>query len=202
MQHPTRRELLRAGVVGSAAAVGAGAVLESANAASAAEILDGAQGDAALLRRIVGIEQLIVAAYAHVLATVSLSAASASSLRVFLSQERAHVHLLSGALLQLGETPPAPPSDVDAVSRQLESLHGSGNLTQLHREAYALPYLVGVETVAEDAYYSAMSKLSDPRLLVLAAEILACEAQHWAVLNELFHPGDVKRAVPYAVVLG
>ena len=186
--------------MGGLAAVGA--VPSDASAATAPGILDGLQGDGELLQRIAGIEQLIAAAYEHVISTISLSSAAASGLRLFLSHERTHVQLLSKALTPLGETPPVPPSDIHAVSRELESLHGSGSLIDVRHEQDALPYLVGVETVAEDAYYSSISMLSDQRLVVLAAQILSCEAQHWSALNELFSPGDIKRAVPYPVVLG
>jgi rubrerythrin len=203
MPRHTRRELLAGGVLGGLAALGTGPLAADASAATGpGTLLNGLHGDGPLLQRIVSIEQLVATAYEHVLSTVSFSSAAASALRVFLSHERTHVQRLSEALTQLGETPPAAPTDISAVSRELESLHGSGSLLGVRSEQDALPYLVGVETVAEDAYHSAISMLSDQRLVVVAAQILACEAQHWSALNELFVPGDIARAVPYSVVLG
>ena len=109
---------------------------------------------------------------------------------------------LSRALVKLGRTAPPAPTNADKVSGRLEALHGSGSLTSLKTEAQALPYLVGVETVAEGVYYSAISRLSDPSLVVLAAGIMGCEAQHWSALNDLFDPGDIMRSVPYSTVHG
>lgn len=201
MHHPTRRDLIRTGIVGTTAVVAGGAVLSDPRPANA-DVLGGARSDAELLARIVAIEQLIAFAYQHVVANVRLSAAVAATLQEFASHEREHVRLLSSALSGLGHGTPPPPTDVASVSRQLAALHGSGSLTSFAREVGALEYLVGIETVAEGAYYSATSKLSDPSLAVLATGILGCEAQHWATLNELLHPGEIVQAIPYSTVHG
>lgn len=201
MEHPTRRALLRTGIVGTVAAAAGGGVLRAPPAANA-DILAGAHGDAELLRRIVAIEQLIAFAYDHVIAKINLSAATAATLRGFAAHEHQHVRLLASALRDLGHTAPPAPTDVDSVSHQLTALHGSGSLTAFSRQLGALEYLIGIETVAEGAYYSASSQLSDPSLSVLAAGILGCEAQHWATLNGLLHPGDVLQADPYSTVHG
>jgi hypothetical protein len=201
MHHRTRRDLIRTGIVGAAGAVAGGAVLRGP-ALAIADPLAGARSDAALLARIAAIEQLIAFAYDHVIAAVPLSGRAAATLREFSSHEHAHVSTISRALANLGSTPPVAPTSVDQVSARLAALHGSGNLASLKREAQALPYLVGVETVAEGIYYSAISKLSDPGLVVLAAGILACEAQHWSTLNDVFSPGDIMRSVPYSTVHG
>jgi hypothetical protein len=199
--HPNRRDLIRTGIVGTAAAVAGGAVLRDA-ATAEADILGDAHGDAAVLERIATIEQLIAFAYDHVTSSVPLSPKAGAMLRSFASQEHEHVRALSGALRQLGHAPPPAPTDVDSVSSQLGSLHGSGSLTSFKRQVGALEYLIGIETVAESAYYSATSKLSDPSLVVLAAGILGCEAQHWTSLEGLLHPGDITQSVPYSTVHG
>lgn len=201
MPHPNRRDLLRTGIVGTAAAVAGGAALRDA-AKAEADILGDAHGDAAVLGRIVGIEQLIAFAYDHVISTIALSSKAAATLRTFAAQEHEHVRVLARALRELGHTPPPAPTDVDSVSSQLGSLHGSGSLTSFKHQVGALEYLIGIETVAESAYYSATSKLSDPRLVVLAAGILGCEAQHWSSLEDLLHPGDITQSVPYSTVHG
>jgi hypothetical protein len=199
-QHPTRRALLRTGIVGTVAAAAGGALRDPA--AADADLLAGAHSDAALLERIVSVEQLIAFAYDHVVANIQLSELAAGLVRDFASQEHEHVGLLGSALRALGHAPPPAPTDAGAVSRQLAALHGSGSLTAFRRQIGALEYLIGIETVAEGAYYAATSKLADPNLVVLAAGILGCEAQHWTTLNELLHPGDVLQADPYSSVHG
>jgi hypothetical protein len=201
MQHTTRRALLRTGIVGTVAAAAGSAVLRDPATADA-DILGGAHGDAALLERIVAIERLISFAYDHVIANIQLSATAAPIVRDFAAQEREHVQLLSSALRDLGQAPPPAPTDANTVSGRLAALHGSGSLTSFRRQVGAVEYLIGIETVAESAYFSASSKLSDPRLVVLAAGILGCEAQHWASLNGLLHPGEVLQAAPYSTVHG
>lgn len=201
MHRPTRRALLRLGIVGTLAAAAGGGVLRAADPADA-DVLAGARGDAALLEKIVTIEQLIAFAYDHVIANIPLSPTVASTVRTFASHEHEHVRLLSTALSDLGHAPPPAPTDVASVSRQLAALHGSGSLTAFRRQVGAVEYLVGIETVAESAYFAASSKFSDPKLCVLGAGILGCEAQHWASLNELLHPGEVLQADPYSTVHG
>jgi hypothetical protein len=192
----TRRELIIRGA-GAAGLAGAGAW---PLAAVAAETSHGGDGDE--LRSLVAVEQLSVFAYAHLLGSASLSPATAASLRAFLDHEREHVRLISEALTSAGVAPPSPPTGVNAASRQLTGLHVPGDLGKVRTESDALHYLIGVETLAEGAYYSAMSRLSDETLIVLAAKVMSCEAQHWTALSGLLHAGDVYRAVPYPVVLG
>src|SRR5437764_1187598 len=203
MHRPTtRRDLIRTGIVGTAAAVAGGAALRDPSTAEA-DILGDAHGDAAVLERVVAIEQLIAFAYDHVISRmIPLSPKAAAMVRNFASQERQHVGLLSRALRDLSHATPPAPTDVDSVSRQLGALHGSGSLTSFVRQTGALEYLIGIETVAESAYYTATSKLSDPNLVSLAAGILGCEAQHWTSLEELLHPGDITQTVPYSTVHG
>jgi hypothetical protein len=122
--------------------------------------------------------------------------------RVFLSQESEHVRMLSRALADRKSAPPAPPTDVKTASRQLAKLGAGGSLRDSRGDAVCIRYMIGVETVAEGAYYSAMSKLSDARVLTQAAQIMANEAQHWTSLSGLQHAGDVFRGVPYPTVTG
>jgi rubrerythrin len=201
MLRPNRREVIRTGIVGTASAVAGGALLWDA-ATAEADILGDVHGDLALLNRIATIEQLIAFAYDRITSSIPLSTKASAMLRGFAAQEHEHVRLLSRALRELGHAPPPPPTDVGSVSSQLGSLHGSGSLTSFKRQVGALEYLIGIETVAESVYYSATSKLSDPKLVVLAAGILGCEAQHWTSLEGLLHPGDITQSVPYSTVHG
>jgi Ferritin-like domain len=201
MEHPTRRALLRTGIVGTIAAAAGGALLRDPVGA-VADVLGEAHSDAALLERIVAVEQLIAFAYDHVIANIHLSPAAARTVRTFASQEREHIRLLSSALHDRGHEPPPAPTNAASVSRQLTALHGSGSLTSFQRQVGAIEYLIGIETVAEGVYYSATSKLSDPKLVVLASGILGCEAQHWTILEQFLHPGDVLQIDPYSTVHG
>ena len=194
----TRRELIGSGAVG-AAALSAGLLPAEA---LASDPLAGANGDTALLSRILSIEQLIEFAYAHLTRSAGLSSAPARVARTFLAQEQAHVGMLSSSLRERGAAPPQPPTDLRAASRQLAKLGAAGSLRDSQGDTTSIRYLIGVETVAEGAYYSAMSKLSNTRLLNLAAQIMACEAQHWTSLSGLQHAGDVFTAVPYPTVTG
>lgn len=194
----TRRELIRSGAAGAAA-------LAAATAPSIAEADDplaGASGDTELLSRLIGIEQLIQFAYGHLLQAGGLSAVPGRVFRTFLLQESAHVRVLSSALVRRRAGTPAPPSDVATAGGRLAKLGAGGSLRDSHGDAACVRYMVGVETVAEGVYYSATSRLSDPALLTQAAQIMACEAQHWTLLSGLQHAGDVFRGVPYPTVTG
>jgi hypothetical protein len=194
----TRRELIGSGAVG-AAALGAGL---GPTAAIADDPLASAHGDTEILKRLLAIEQLTEFAYAHLLQSGGLSAPTRRVVGTFLSQERAHVEILSSALVGRGGAVPAAPTDVTVASRQLAKLGASGSLRDSGGDAVSVRYLIGVETLAEGAYYSAMSKLSNATLLARAAQIMCCEAQHWTTLSGLQHAGDVFLGVPYPTVTG
>ena len=178
------------------------AVGSAPSTANAADPLAGANGDPELLNRLTGVEQLIAFAYAHLLEAGGLSPPSARVFRSFLSQEDAHLRLLSSALAHSGSAPHGPPSDVKTASRQLANLGAGGSLRHSRGDAACVRYMIGVETDAEGAYYSAMSKLTSTSLLTLAARIMGNEAQHWTALSGLQHAGDVFLGVPYATVTG
>ena len=62
--------------------------------------------------------------------------------------------------------------------------------------------LLGAEKQAEAAYFGALSKLRDPGLVRLAAEIMASEAQHWTLLRVLQTPRELAGSVPGPFVTG
>lgn len=215
--HHSRRELIRRGVLGGGGVLGgagalalgsalapAGALASGAKPSSAGlgQLFAQASSDADLLRGLLIIEQLLAFAYQHVLSSGGLSGATKPRISDFLSQEHAHIRVLRTALSRAGSSAPPQPSSVAAVSRQLAQLGAPGSLRLSDSEVSSIRYLIGVETVAEGAYYYSSSKLNDPRLAVEAAEIMGCEAQHWTSLSGLLHAGDVNRAVPYPVVVG
>jgi hypothetical protein len=194
----TRRELIGSGAVG-AALVGAGLAPPPA---IADDPLAGAHGDTDVLDRLVAIEQLIEFAYAHLLRSAGLSPATGRVVGTFLSHERSHVRSLSTELAKRGAAPPRPPADTKVASRQLAKLGAGGSLKKSRGDTVSVRYLIGVETVAEGVYFSAMSKLSSASLLALAAQVMSCEAQHWTALSGLQHADDVFLGVPYPTVTG
>jgi hypothetical protein len=194
----TRRELIAGGAAG-AAVMGAGL---APSAAIADDPLASTHGDIDVLERLVAIEQLSAFAYEHLLRSAGLSQATARLVGTFLSHERAHVRILSSALAGRGAAAPPAPTDLRAASRQLAKLGVVGSLSDSRGDTVSVRYLIGVETLAEGAYYSAMSKLSNATLLAQAAQIMSCEAQHWTGLSGLQHAGDVFRGVPYPTVTG
>jgi hypothetical protein len=158
--------------------------------------------DASLAEGLFAAELLAAAVYERVLATGLLSARSARVARLALSHERAHAAALQPQLTSLGAVPPPAPSDSQAIDNALSEHHVSRSVTGLHHERDCLDLLLDLENLMEGAYYGAISKLTHPHLMLLAAQILASEAQHYALLGELRRHKDFSRAVPYAFVEG
>ena len=77
-----------------------------------------------------------------------------------------------------------------------------GRLDQLQGSKDALYLLLAVERVAVGAYFVALAKLENPPLMTLAAEIMANDAQHEALIGELLYDGKAAQAVPYGLVQG
>jgi hypothetical protein len=192
----TRRELVRSGVAaGAAASVAVGS--ERARAAAAPT-----QSDAQVLTRTLRVEQLVSIAYRRVLGSHALEPGVARLLRTPLAQELEHVAALERALGRLGASIPASPASLGSAQAALARHHVSANLTRPASQHECLKLLIDVESLAEGAYFSAISKLRDPLLLRISAEIMGCEAQHWTMLSGLQHRGKIERAVPYAFVQG
>jgi hypothetical protein len=194
--HPTtRRRILRRGA--AALAVSTAPPLIAATSAIAR-----AETDADALRATLAIEQVVVFSYQHVLRTVSLAAGTARLVSRFAAHERAHAATVTAALRMLGGTSPAAPADVKAADRVFEAREFPQRLGDVRSEKGAVDFLFGLEGLAEGAYFVAISKLHDARLLRMAAEIMGNEGQHAALLGLLKHPGDATKAVPNALVEG
>ncbi|HUE26054.1 MAG TPA: ferritin-like domain-containing protein [Solirubrobacteraceae bacterium] len=189
---PTRRQLLAAGTVLSASA------LLGPELAEAAPVPP--PSDSTVLARTLRVEQLVVTAYRNVLGAGIVTAAVASRLRAMLAQELAHVAALERALGDLGAV--IPQTSASAAQRELSAHQVHLSLTRLPTQHECLRLLIDVESLAEGAYFAAISKLTDPGLLRTSAEAMGCEAQHWTVLSALQHHGDVTRSVPYPFVQG
>ena len=190
----TRREFVSRAFLTTAA--GAALLAPEAAAAGAAE------SDAAILSRALEVEQLVSIAYGRVLSSHVLTPAVARQVSVQWGHEREHIDALARALRAMGASVPAAPASLAAAEKGLATHHVKAGLANLSTQHDCLVLLVDVESAAEAAYFSALAKLSDVRLLKMAAEIMGCEAQHWSVLSAISHRDQVYRYVPYPFVEG
>ena len=195
----TRRELLVAGT-GAAAVTLAGATLAGADEAAAAPT------DAAFrvdrLRRLLSAELLMLYCYEHVLDSRILDPHQRATLAPFQAQEEDHVRALRAQLAALGASAPAGPATVTQVDHDLSHRKVRGRLGQLQGSHDALHLLLAVERVVVGAYFVALTKLADPTLVTLSAQIMANDAQHEAIIGELLYSDNMQQAVPYALVQG
>ncbi|MDQ6835145.1 MAG: ferritin-like domain-containing protein [Actinomycetota bacterium] len=194
---PTRRELL---VAGAGAAVTS--TLLAPGAAHAAGVTTAPEAPAYRLHRLLRVELLVVYCYEHVLSASLLRPRARRLLLPLHGHEQAHVHLLEAELRRLGGTPPAPPASIKQANRDLARHHVGGRLGQLQGSRDALFLLLALEQVSVGAYYVALTKLTERRLITLAAQIMASEAQHEALIGLALNPGRAQNAVPYGFVQG
>jgi hypothetical protein len=189
----SRRELVRGGLAAAAALASPARALAAAG---------GATAPAEPLAQALAVEQLTVIAYRRTLGSGVLRREQARTVAGLLGHELEHVAALERALRGLGGVAPAPPSTVAAAQAALKRHQVALSLTRLHTPHAYLRLLIEVETIAEGAYFTAITKLEDPALLRLCAGAMGCEAQHWTVLSALQHAGEVSEAVPYPFVRG
>jgi demethoxyubiquinone hydroxylase (CLK1/Coq7/Cat5 family) len=140
--------------------------------------------------------------YQQVLQSETLAPEAEPAIRHILAQEQTHIDVISDELARFGQLPPSPPSSVAAADGELDALHASGSLSALHSQQDSLRLLEGVEELVQGAYYQSLTKLTDTRLSRVCASILAAEGQHYTVLGDLLHPGEIDKAVPNAFVEG
>jgi hypothetical protein len=152
--------------------------------------------------QVLAVEFLAIGVYKGVIGSGLLAPRTEHEARRALSQERAHVRALAAALGELGGTIPPRPSGPGAIDQTLAAHKVTGRLTSLRTEHDCVSLLLDLEAVAEGAYFKVMSKLQDPGLLHLAAQIMANEAQHATAVSEARRPGNIAQAVPYAYVEG
>ncbi len=182
----TRRQLAGAGI--AAAGISLGAAVGARAATS----------DAELLLRAADVERLVVWCYERVLARGPLQAPVRALVARYAAQERAHL----AAVQRAGGVAPAAPLGLTRAEAELAHHHVAASPTALRNQHDCLRLLVDVESVAEAVWFSTISQLSDAAFVTTAAQIMACEAQHWTVLSGISHHDDVKITVPYAFVRG
>jgi len=196
----TRRQLVASTIAigGLTAARSTGALFEAQAARAATPPLS----DVDLLGEMLAAEVLAVAVYEGVIGSGLLAPYTEHEAHRALTQERAHVRVLTPALVALGGTVPARPGTPAAVDTALAAGHLPGRLANLHTEHDCVSLLLDLEAIVIGVYYKAMPMLEDPGLVRLAAQIMANEAQHATAVSEARRPGDIGQAVPYAFVEG
>ncbi len=194
----TRRQILCAALALAVAEV----ELAGAPAAQAATT---PPTDGQVLAIVLSIELLLVFAYKQALASDVLTLGEGALFHHLLGQEREHVRAISAELTRVGgANPPQEPTTIAAADQELVTYRIPGTFTGTHKQRDWLRLMVGIESVAERAYYKAMGTVQDGELLRLCAEIMANEAQHWTLLSMALHPteDEVNNWVPSAFVEG
>ena len=129
--------------------------------------------DAAILGRLLEIEQALAVAYEAAAASDIVDAEVEPALELFADQEREHAETLASALADLGGTPPGPPRP-DEVN----------GLEKLLSQSAMLEFFVAREREAIALYGEAATLLAVPDLLKTGAQIVGNEAQHLVVLRQ------------------
>jgi hypothetical protein len=202
---PTRRELLIAGAAGAAlapVALAPSALSAPAAAASGPGVADRPVSVTARLARLAGLELLMAYCYEQILASSLLGPDERQAITPLREQEQAHSRALQEQLTARGATAPAAPGSVAVADRHLAHRDVGGRLGQLRGRLDAIRLLFSLERVTVGAYFVALTTFEDPRLVVLIAEMMACDAQHEAILSLALPPYSIEAAVPYGLVQG
>ena len=202
----TRRQLLAGAVAGAgsgAAVAGSGAVVAAGVAVVADPALaDAPVTDAQALSKALEVERLMVLAYRRVLSSGTLAPDVERAIAPHLRHEIEHASAVAAALAAIGAVGTTAPLDLEAAGAALSKHKIPGSLTDLHSENDSMRLLVDLESVAEGVYFTALKTLSTAALQRLAAQIMACEAQHWTAVSGLRNPGEYVKAVPWPFVTG
>ncbi len=196
---PTRRELL---VTGAGASVTSAALLRAGAADAVGPVSRVPETPAERLHRLLGVEQLLLFCYQHVLSASILKPRAREVLTPFLAHEESHVQALTRMLQSVGGSLPSAPPNIVTADRRLAHRGVSERLGQLTGSGDAVRLLLDVERVVTGAYFVALLKLQDTALIRLAAQIMGAEAQHEALIGELLNHGDAQQAVPYGLIQG
>jgi hypothetical protein len=180
----------------------AGALSAAGGVLAAPASADAPVSDGEALSKALEVERLIVLAYRRVLASGALAPDIERAIAPYLTHELQHVTAVSGQLRAMGESPATGPLSLDAAGAVLSKHNIPGSLTDLHSQNDCLRLLVDLESLAEGVYFTALKTLSKPGRQQLAAQIMACEAQHWTAISGLRNPGQYVKAVPWPFVTG
>jgi Ferritin-like domain len=191
---PTRRQLVAGGLGAAAGAL----ALPAAPALADTPV----PSDSQVLGKVLEVERLMVLAYRRVLASGALGTGEDQVEAGYLGHELEHVSTVAAHLQQLGAPADTAPLDVNAGDALLAKHHVPGSLTDLQSRKDCFRVLIGLESVAEGAHFTALKTLSTAELVTLSAQIMACEAQHWTMLSGLRNPGIYVKSVPWPFVTG
>jgi hypothetical protein len=176
----TRRDLLRRGVTMGGMALAAAAVpLPSTRRDAFAK----PEGDAAILERAIRLEQSAVLAYESALKSGRLDERTERTVQLFHRHEQEHARALIAALEEMDGTPPEPPAP--------EQVAG---LADLRTQREIVSFALGLEAMAVAAYFDALSRLEDSKLVQAAASIMASDGQHLVVLRQMLGEDPVPSA--------
>jgi len=192
----TRRQLVARTIALAGSAAGLAVVADRA-AADEAPVTD-----AEALSKALEVERLMVLAYRRVLTSGALAPDIERALAPYLTHEIQHASAVAAALASMGVSATSAPLDLTAAGDLLSKHNIPVSLTDLHSQNDAMRLLVDLESVAEGVHFTALKTLSTMRLQRLAAQIMACEAQHWTAVSGLRNPGQYVKAVPWPFVTG
>ncbi len=195
---PTRRALL-AGGLGAATGLSALASSARGDAGSQGRSLPSWVEDGKVLQQLLQAERTVEYGCRQALSSGKLKRASRDVVRLLLAHADAHVAALRVHLdaLHLPQNQSHPQHPAPFPPAQIADL-----FKEIKHETDALQGLVQIMNVAQYSYFSAVGSFHDLRLVRLAAEILANEAQHWTILEDLLHKGDATLAVPHPYARG
>jgi Ferritin-like domain len=197
----TRRELLAAGAV-AGAALAAPALAPAVAGAASGGASNAAPDDGARLERVLSTSVLASYVYQQVFAEGVLTGSQRRAVDGFDEQERAHVAALRTAVKAAGATLIGPPSSLDAANRDLAHRRIGGRLGQLQGPQDALDLLISVERSSIGSCYVALLGLTGSAAIVLVARIMACDAEHEAVVTLQVPMLKLAAAAPFPLVSG
>jgi hypothetical protein len=198
----TRRELLAAAAAGVAAAGAlAPGVAEAAGSSSTTSAAAAVPVPERLVR-LMRLELLMLYCYDQILSSSALAPGTRAAVMPLRGHELAHIAALKAQLTARGATPPAPPTGVAEANRYLGHRHVGGRLGQLRGDKDAVYLLYSLERVTVGAYFVALTTFREPALITLIAEMMACDAQHEAILSLQLPPYKIPAAVPYGLIQG
>jgi len=186
-------------MAGALAAAGGAAGLAVAAAPACA---DAPVTDAQALSKALDVERLMVLAYRRVLASGALAPDIQRAISPYLGHETEHVSAVAAALAKMGVNADTGPLSLSAAGAALSMHNIPVSFGDLHSQNDCMRLLVDLESVAEGVYFTALKTLSTAPLQRLAAQIMACEAQHWTAVSGLRNPGQYVKAVPWPFVTG
>lgn len=200
----TRRQLLARSLAAAGAGAGLATVGATAGLAFDADpaLADAPVSDAEALSKALIIERLMVLGYRRVLASGALGPDIQRVIAPYLGHEIEHVSAVAAALRAMGAAAPTGPLDLNAARDLLSKHNIPQSLLDLHSQDECLRLLVNLESIAEGVYFTALKTLSTAGLQRLAAQIMACEAQHWTSVSGLRNPGEYVWAIPWPFVFG